>query len=97
MDKRKKLVPKDVQRAIRSQFYADLEAGKLSLAAAAKQMRAISGMTQIGFAKQRGISLIVLKNVETGKGNPTIKTLNQIGKIFDVQVTFRRISSDQDA
>jgi DNA-binding XRE family transcriptional regulator len=94
MDKRKKPTPKDQLRAQRIQFYQDIESGKLSLQEAAKAMRAITGMTQPEFAAQRGVSVRVIKEIESGKGNPTVKSLNQIAQIFALEVTFRRIPSD---
>lgn len=94
MDKRKKPQPKEQVMAERIQFYADIEAGKLSLQQAAKKMRAISGLTQAEFAAHRQVSLRVIKELESGTGNPTVKTLNQIAKIFALEVTFRRIAAE---
>jgi DNA-binding XRE family transcriptional regulator len=42
-------------------------------------MRQISGLTQVEFAAHRGLSAKVIKEIERGTGNPTVKTLNQIG------------------
>lgn len=94
MDKRKKPQPKELAMAERIQFYADIEAGKLSLQQAAKKMRAISGLTQAEFAAHRQVSLRVIKEIESGNGNPTVKSLNQIAQIFALEVTFRRKPSD---
>lgn len=90
MDKRRKSVPKEVLRAERIQFYEDIEAGKLSLQDALKKMRSISGMTQPEFAKHRGVSVRVIREIESGAGNPTINSLNQIAQIFALEVAFRR-------
>ena len=91
MDKRKNPPDKDALRAQRIAFYADIEAGRLSLQEAVKTMRAISGMTQPEFAANRGVSVRVIKEIEAGKGNPTVRSLNQIAKIFALEVAFRRI------
>ena len=77
-------------RALRDQLNADLDAGHLDLGQAVKRMRQISGLTQAQFAEHRGLSLLTLKRIETGKGNPTVETLNRIGKIFGLQVGFVR-------
>ena len=90
MDQRKKPIPKEVLRAERIQFYEDVEAGRLSLRDAAKKMRSLSGLTQIEFAQHRGVSLKAIKEIESGAGNPTIKTLNQIAAIFALEVAYRR-------
>jgi hypothetical protein len=33
----------------------------------------------------------VIKEIEAGKGNPTVRSLNQIAKIFALEVAFRRV------
>jgi DNA-binding XRE family transcriptional regulator len=91
MDKRKKPLTRELAMAERVQFYQEIEAGKLSLQQAVKKMRAISGLTQAEFAAHRQVSLRVIKEIEGGTGNPTVKSLNQIAKIFALEVTFRRI------
>jgi DNA-binding XRE family transcriptional regulator len=95
MDKRKKPLPKDLARAERMQFYDDIEAGKLSLQQAVKKMRAISGMTQPEFAQHCEVSVRVIKEIEAGRGNPTVKSLNQIAKIFALEVAFRRTPAEE--
>lgn len=84
-------------RALRDQFTADIEAGRLELGQAVRRMREISGLTQEHFAQHRGLSLLTLKRIETGKGNPTVDTLNRIGQIFGLKVGFIRARpSDPD-
>jgi DNA-binding XRE family transcriptional regulator len=92
MDKRRKPLPKELLRADRIQLYQDIEAGKLSLQDALKKMRAISGMTQPEFAKHRGVSLRVIREIEQGVGNPTVSSINKIAEIFSLEVAFRRKS-----
>lgn len=75
-------------RELRLQFARDIAEGQLDLASAVKRMRKISGMTQEQFAKNRGMSLLTLKRIETGSGNPTVETLNRIGGIFGLKVAF---------
>src|SRR3546814_745065 len=77
-------------RALRDQFNADLDAGCLDLGQAVKRMREISGLTQEQFAHHRGLSPLTLKRIETGKGNPTVETLNRIGGTFGLRVGFVR-------
>lgn len=88
MDKRRKKIDPDAERALRTQFYAEVSAGKISIAEAVSTMRRISRLTQPEFAKHRGISLGTLKQIEAGTGNPKMETLNQIGKIFGLEVGF---------
>lgn len=90
MDKRRKPVDKDVQRAQRNAFYEAIAASDLTLQDAVKHMRAISGLTQQEFADHRGVSVKVIKEIERGVGNPTVNTLNQIASIFGLEVSFIR-------
>ena len=75
-------------RALRDQLAIDVAAGRLGIAQAVKRMREISGLTQEQFAQHRGLSLLTLKRVESGRGNPTVETLNSIGSIFGLKVAF---------
>lgn len=89
MDKRRKPLSKELTRALRVQFYADIGAGKLSVREAVKSMRAISGLTQPEFAKHRGVNVKLIRELEAGTANPTIKSLNQIADIFGLEVALR--------
>jgi len=77
-------------RAQRDQLMADIEQGHLELGEAVRRMREISGLTQEQFAKHRNLSLLTLKQIETGKGNPTVATLDKIGRIFGLAVGFTK-------
>ena len=88
MDRRRKHIDQEAERALRAAFYADIEAGKLSLAEAVVQMRRLSRLTQPEFARHRGISLGALKQIGSGKGNPKIETLNQVAAIFGLEIGF---------
>ena len=90
MDKRRKPVDKDVLGQQRLDLYAGIERGELTLQASLKQMRALSRLTQPEFAAQRGVSVKVIREIERGIANPTVNTLNQIGRIFGLEVGFVR-------
>lgn len=74
--------------AMRDRFDADIAAGTLEVGVAVKRMRQISGLTQEQFAKHRGVSLLTLKRVESGAGNPTVETLTRIASIFSLRLAF---------
>jgi DNA-binding XRE family transcriptional regulator len=82
--------PRDPQavRQLRHQFQESIAEGRLNIAEAVKHMRKISGLTQEQFAKNRGMSLLTLKRIESGTGNPTVETLNRVGGIFGLKVAF---------
>ena len=90
MDKRKKPLDKELLRQQRRDLYDAIDRNELPLRAALKRMRALSGLTQVEFAEHRGVSVKVIKEIERGVANPTVNTLNLIGSIFDLEVTFVR-------
>ncbi|WP_337243656.1 helix-turn-helix transcriptional regulator [Luteimonas sp. gir] len=75
-------------RVLRDALAVDIAYGRVDLAQAVKRMRKISGLTQVQFAKHRGMSLLTLKRIESGKGNPTVETLESIGNLFGLRVAF---------
>ncbi len=88
MDRRRKHIDQDAERELRTAFYEDIKAGKLSIAEAVTKMRRISRLTQPEFAKHRGISVGALKQIESGNANSKIETLNQVAAIFGLEVGF---------
>ncbi|MDP1985096.1 MAG: helix-turn-helix transcriptional regulator [Sulfuritalea sp.] len=88
MDRRRKHIDPEVERALRDAFNKDIASHRLSIAGAIKAMRRLSRLTQAEFAKHRGISLVTLKQLESGKGQPKVETLNKVGAIFGLEVAF---------
>jgi transcriptional regulator with XRE-family HTH domain len=81
---------KEIVRALRDELTLSVDKGELNVQAAVKLMRKISGLTQKEFALHRGVSLKVIKDIERGEGNPTVSTLNRIGAIFGLEVSYVR-------
>lgn len=74
----------------KQQLREAIERGEISLGEAVKRMRKISGMNQKAFAQKIvGISPRVLAEIELGRANPTVETLNKIGRAFGYEVGFR--------
>ena len=96
MARMKKSVDKEELRQRRAALYAAIEAGAVTLQHAVREMRAISRLTQAQFAEHRGVSLKTIKEIESGKGNPTIQTLNRIGQFFGLEVAFVRTETLRD-
>jgi DNA-binding XRE family transcriptional regulator len=90
MTQSRKKAGKDQLRHRRVQLYEAVARGGISLQDAVKEMRAISGLTQAGFAAHRGVSTKVIKEIEGATGNPTVGTLNRIGAFFGLEVAFVR-------
>ena len=90
MDKRRKPVDTELLRLRRNELYAAIDRGEIPLREAVRRMRSLSGLTQLEFAEHRGVSVKVIKEIERGVANPTVNTLNQIGSIFGLEVTYVR-------
>ena len=68
-----------------------IDAGKLTIGQSVRAMRRISGMSQKEFAhKIIGISTRVLAEIERDTANPTVESLNKIGRVFGYEVGFVR-------
>jgi len=93
MARTKKSVTKDQLRQRRNELYDAITAGEVTLQHAVREMRALARMTQEEFAAHRGVSTKVIKEIEGGKGNPTVQTLNRIGEFFGLQVAFVRTAT----
>lgn len=88
MDKRVKHRNHDKEEILRERLFQGVLSNELSIADAVKLMHLLSPLTQSEFAKHRGISLQSLKQIISGKGNPTIETLNKIGSFYGLEVGF---------
>lgn len=51
-----------------------------------KRLRIAKGMTQVSIAKRAGLSRVAYGNIENGKAEPRVKTLQQIADIFDIGI-----------
>lgn len=66
-----------------------IERGELSPGQAVRRMRRITGMSQKEYARKIvGISPRILAEIERDAGNPTLETLNKIGRPFGYRVGF---------
>lgn len=86
MDKRIKTRTHAHDLALRDELHQALAANTIDLADAVKLMQCISRLTQPEFAKHRGISTAALRQIISGKGNPTVETINKVVGIFGLEV-----------
>jgi DNA-binding XRE family transcriptional regulator len=56
-----------------------------------KKMRKATNKTQIEFAKLINVAPRIIIDLENNKGNPTLSTLNKIGKVFGFGVSYSKI------
>ena len=75
-------------RAQLDALHAGLTSGAIDVAEAVRRMRQLSGLTQPQFAQHRGISVQALRQIESGRGNPTVNTLNAVASVFGLRVGF---------
>lgn len=54
-----------------------------------KERRAVLGLTQQDLADYSGLSVRIIKSIETGKGNPSIVTLNKIADILGLEIIMK--------
>lgn len=81
---------KEVQR-LRHELFDDIEAGNLSLEEVPRRMRKILGMNRKDYAEKiLKIGFDTLQDIETGKGNPTLKSLRAIGAPWGLDIAFVR-------
>ncbi len=62
--------------------------GDLKLPEAVLEIRKTFGFTQEKLATFTGVTKRQISEIETGKANPTVETLNKIGKLFGFSVGF---------
>ena len=66
-----------------------IENNELSLGEAVRRMRKITGMSQKNYAERIvGVSTRILAEIERNEGNPTLETLNKIGRPFGYTIGF---------
>jgi DNA-binding XRE family transcriptional regulator len=73
-------------REQRRQLAAKAAAGNLRLPEAVAEIRYSLGLTQDQFAQATGLTKRQIAEIETGKANPTLETLEKIGRLFGFTV-----------
>lgn len=54
-----------------------------------KERRAVLGLTQQDLADYSGLSVRIIKSIETGKANPSIVTLSKIADILGLEIMMK--------
>lgn len=88
-----KPLDRDKQRARRDEVARKAEAGELILPEGVREMRRALGMTQARFATAFGLTREQVIALEKGRANPTLDTLNRIGRPFGFRAGFIRGSA----
>jgi transcriptional regulator with XRE-family HTH domain len=74
----------------RAELFAAIDRGELGLADTVRRMRASIGLTQTEYARLVGIAPRIIIDLERGAGNPTLASLQKIGRPFGLELAFRR-------
>lgn len=79
----------DMSTIAKQQLRDAIDNGELTLGQAIRRMRKITGMSQKAYAQRIiGISPRILAAIERDVANPTVETLNKIGRPFGYSVAF---------
>ncbi len=54
-----------------------------------KERRTLLGLTQQDLSDYTGLSVRIIKSIETGKGNPSVGTLNKIADILGLELMLK--------
>jgi transcriptional regulator with XRE-family HTH domain len=84
---------KDKREELRTAFYDRVDKGIVTPQEAVRTLRRISGLTQPKFAARLKVSLVSLKAIERGTGNPTKETLERLLSIGGLTLSVVRKSS----
>ena len=89
--------PEDTTMA-KQRLRESLAKGEISIGQAVRNMRKISGLNQKDYANRIiGISPRVLAEIERDVANPTVDTLNKIGRPFGYTIGFVRKNQQEVA
>ncbi len=81
----------DDTAAVKRALVESIDNHELTLGEAVRRMRKITGMSQKAYADRIvGIAPRILAEIERDEGNPTVETLNKIGRPFGYRVGFVR-------
>lgn len=83
---------KERRAALRDELYEQIARGAITISAAVRMMRKITGRSQSDYARLVGVSPRILIELERGIGNPTLRTLAKILAPFDLEVGLKRRS-----
>jgi putative transcriptional regulator len=89
--------PEDTTLA-KQRLRVSIEKGEISIGQAVQDMRRISGLNQKDYANRIiGISPRILAEIERDLANPTVETLNKIGRPFGYSIGFVRKNPLEEA
>lgn len=94
---RMRILSREEKMVLREEIARRAASGDLRLPSAIKDMRIALGLTQEQFAQHFGLTRIQVIDLEKGRSNPTLETLERIGRLFGFVIGFVPMSSSTDA
>ncbi|NUB17583.1 helix-turn-helix domain-containing protein [Azospirillum brasilense] len=79
---------REEQRAAREALALAAQSGDLRLPDAVRRMRQAMGLSQEDFGRVFHLTRRQVSELETGKGDPKISTLNRLARVFGFTVGF---------
>ena len=74
----------------RAELYDAIDRGELGFPDALRLLRRCIGKTQTEYAELAGLSPRILKEIEQGRGNPTLKSIRKALKPLGLDITVGR-------
>lgn len=68
----------------KSEIYCTMKYGDLI-----KERRAVLGLTQQDLSDYTGLSVRIIKSIETEKGNPSLNTLEKIADVLGLEIIMK--------
>ena len=76
------------QYSVHESLAAALQDGSLSVADGCRAIRALHGLSQAQLAELSGLSIKVVKSLESGKGNPRLSSLQALARVAGLKIAF---------
>lgn len=88
---------KEESQELRRRLAEKARAGRLRFPSAVVEIRRSFGMTQEEFGRVVGLTKRKVAEIEAGAANPTMDTIEKIGRLFGFAVGFVPKATDKDA
>lgn len=72
----------------------DVASARIELGLRLAELRAAHGVTQTELAARSGVPQSEISRIETGRANPTVKTVSALGAAFGLQLAWTPVADD---
>lgn len=92
---RKRILTREEKMVLREEIARRAACGDLRLPGAIKDMRVALGLTQEQFAQHFGLTRIQVIALEKSRANPTLETLERIGRVFGFTIGYVPVAEER--